>query len=126
MKTVIEREKGTNEKNFWRIPAEVVKVYKSNDNYLINQLTDSTLLKNHDDLIKDFAGVLNEKEENYMSSDLRQLFNDNEKIKNAFDELPEYNKRQYILWIESSLNDDIRQERIARLVRIFSQRFGSL
>jgi len=126
MKGVETKSPEVKEKIKWKIPLDVVKLYnEKNDNFIINKLPDSVTDREAKWNIINFDGPTEQRKDNFMSSDLLQLFETNETIRKAFDKLPDHHKRQYILWIESSLNDDIRQERMERLVRIFSQRFNT-
>jgi hypothetical protein len=131
VKTIKTEEPKAKNKNYWQIPLNNVRVF----NYPAEnpEKTDSNLLKNMDEMElyqewknNNFDISFKEGKVNNMPNDFRELFESNDIVRNAFEKLPEHHKRQYILWVESSLNEDIRQERIERLVRIFSQRFNSL
>jgi len=127
-KKELEVKKGN---NFWKIPLDGIKIFdkkreiKSEDKVLklIKDFDEMEVYqdwknKNQDISFKEGMGLT-------MPRDFRELFEANEIVRNTFEKLPEHHKRQYILWIESSLNEDIRQERIERLVRIFSQRYNN-
>jgi hypothetical protein len=124
------KEPTKKEKNFWKIPLNVVKGYDKNfDNSFTGEELNSIRNPESSNSLGDLQNTnidftIKEEKVSKMPVDFEELFESNELVKKAFDRLPEHHKRQYILWVESSQNEDIRHERMERLIRIFTQRFN--
>lgn len=127
MKNSEDTMQETGNKNYFSSPSSVVKIFdQDSDGIFTKQQTPNMSDYINFTIITNSGGSLDESMKIPMSKELNELFESNPVVKKAFERLPQYHKKQYILWIESSIDEDIKQERMNRLVKIFSQRFGNL
>lgn len=62
--------------------------------------------------------------ETIILSEIKYIFAQNPSLEKIWDKLPDHHKRQFIIWMKSSQDEDVLQERLEKFIKIFSQRLN--
>jgi uncharacterized protein YdeI (YjbR/CyaY-like superfamily) len=62
--------------------------------------------------------------ETIILSEIKYIFAKNPSLEKIWDKLPDHHKRQFIIWMKSSQDEDVLQERLENFIKIFSQRLN--
>lgn len=62
--------------------------------------------------------------EKIILSEIKYIFIKNPSLEKIWDKLPDHHKKQFIIWMKSSQDEDVLQERLEKFLKIFSQRLN--
>lgn len=60
-----------------------------------------------------------------INEELNFIFERNPSLKKTWDKLPEHHRKQFILWISTSKEENELQEKLSKFIKIFSERLSN-